>query len=70
MVVTISSGIILAVGIVLLLISIPMNIKKKNIVEIPSDAAENSAEEQPVYAAVSQNAPRGRAGRGPRRKAA
>lgn len=54
---TISSGIILAVGIVLLLISIPMNIKKKNIVEIPSDAAENSAEEQPVYAAVSQNAP-------------
>lgn len=54
---TISSGIILAVGIVLLLISIPMNIKKKNIVEIPSDAAENSAEQQPVYAAVSQNAP-------------
>ena len=32
---TISSGIILAVGIVLLLISIPMNIKNKNIVEIP-----------------------------------
>lgn len=54
---TISSGIILAVGIILLLLSIPMNIKKKNVVEVSSNASENSAEEQPVYAAVSQNAP-------------
>lgn len=52
---TVSSGIILAVGVILFLISIPLNIKKKNIIEVPYDIAENSVNEQPVYAAAAQN---------------
>lgn len=55
---TISSGIIFAIGVILLLISIPMNLKNKNkgAVELSSDIAENSVDEQPIYAAVPQHA--------------
>ncbi|MDE5648924.1 MAG: zinc ribbon domain-containing protein, partial [Oscillospiraceae bacterium] len=54
---TISSGIIFAIGVVLLLISIPMNLKNRNkgAIELSSGITENLVDEQPVYAAVSQN---------------
>lgn len=54
---TISSGIIFAIGVILFLISIPMNLKSKNkgVIELSSDITENPVDEQPVYAAVSQN---------------
>lgn len=54
---TISSGIIFAIGVILFLISIPMNLKSKNkgVIELSSDITENPVDEQPVYVAVSQN---------------
>lgn len=54
---TISSGIIFAIGVILFLISIPMNLKSKNkgVIELLSDITENPVDEQPVYVAVSQN---------------
>lgn len=53
---TISSGILLAIGVVLLLISIPINLKNKNKgeIELSSNITESPVDEQPVYAAAPQ----------------
>lgn len=53
---TISSGILLAIGVVLLLISIPINLKNKNKgeIELSSNITESPVDEQPVYATAPQ----------------
>lgn len=54
---TIASGIILGAGIILLFISILISPKNnKNIIDVPSEANENTMDTQPVYAAVAENA--------------